>query len=93
MSFADPVNTREQMNCDDIVKNFADLNNEKLQYKTQLNDTPLELAGDRQLLQTNIDQVDDELAIKTCKYHSYKYTIITPNDIVIPPKNDNLSKD
>ena len=38
-------------------------------------------------------EVDDELAIKTCKYHSYKYTIITPNDIVIPPKNDNLQKD
>jgi len=41
----------------------------------------------------DIVEVDDELAIKTCKHHSYKYTIITPNDIVIPPKNDNLSKD
>ena len=41
----------------------------------------------------DIVEVDDELAIKTCNYHSYKYTIITPNDIVIPPKNDNLSKD
>ena len=40
----------------------------------------------------DIVEVDDELAIKTCKYHSYKYTIITPNDIVIPPKNDNLQK-
>jgi hypothetical protein len=34
------------------------------------------------------DGAYDELAIKTCKYHSYKYAIITPNDIVIPPKND-----
>ena len=41
----------------------------------------------------DIVEVDDELAIKTCKHYSYKYTIITPNDIVIPPKNDNLSKD
>ena len=40
----------------------------------------------------DIVEVDDELAIKTCKHHSYKYTIITPNDIVIPPKNDNISK-
>tara|TARA_Y100001973_G_C5130208_1_gene297335 strand:+ start:411 stop:674 length:264 start_codon:yes stop_codon:yes gene_type:complete len=31
-------------------------------------------------------EVDDALAIKTCKIHNYKYTVITPNDIVIPPK-------
>lgn len=31
-------------------------------------------------------EVDDELAIKTCKMHNYKYAVITPNDIVIPPK-------
>ena len=40
----------------------------------------------------DIVEVDDDLAIKTCKHYSYKYTIITPNDIVIPPKNDNLQK-
>ena len=33
-----------------------------------------------------IVEVDDELAIKTCKMYNYKYTVITPNDIVIPPK-------
>ena len=38
-------------------------------------------------------EVDDELAIKTCRMYNYKYTVITPNDFVIPPKNDNLSKD
>ena len=31
-------------------------------------------------------EVDDELALKTCKLHSYKYAVITPDDIVIPPK-------
>ncbi len=31
-------------------------------------------------------EVDDELAIKTCKMYNYKYTVITPNDIVVPPK-------
>ena len=31
-------------------------------------------------------EVDDELAIKTCKVHNYKYSVITSNDIVIPPK-------
>ena len=38
----------------------------------------------------DVIEVDDELAIKTCKIHSYKYTVITSDDIVIPPKNDNL---
>ena len=41
----------------------------------------------------DIVEVDDELAIKTCKHYSYKYAIITPNDIVIPPNNDNVQKD
>ena len=38
-------------------------------------------------------EVEAELAIKTCKMYNYKYTVITPNDIVIPPKHDNLSED
>ena len=41
----------------------------------------------------DVVEVDDELAIKTCKIHSYKYTVITPDDIVIPPKHDNLQDD
>ena len=35
-------------------------------------------------------EVDAELAIKTCKMYNYKYTVITPDDIVIPPKNDKV---
>tara|TARA_R100001463_G_scaffold129313_1_gene188145 strand:+ start:2314 stop:2595 length:282 start_codon:yes stop_codon:yes gene_type:complete len=38
-------------------------------------------------------EVDDELAITTCKRYNYKYTVITPDDFVIPPQNDNVSKD
>ena len=39
-------------------------------------------------------EVEDALAIRTCKMYNYKYAVITPNDIVIPPpKNDNVSKD
>ena len=37
-------------------------------------------------------EVDDELALKTCKMHNYKYSVITPDDFVIPPKNDNVPK-
>jgi|TARA_B100000085_G_C18383841_1_gene447535 hypothetical protein len=41
----------------------------------------------------SVIEVDDSLAIMTCKRYNYKYAVITPNDIVIPPKNDNISKD
>ena len=30
-------------------------------------------------------EIEDELMIKTCEIHGHKYTIITLNDIVIPP--------
>lgn len=40
----------------------------------------------------DVVEVDDELAIKTCKLHNYKYAVITSNDIVIPPKNDKFPK-
>ena len=36
--------------------------------------------------QMEVVEVDDELAITTCKHYNYKYTVITPDDIVIPPK-------
>ena len=39
-------------------------------------------------------EVDDNLAIITCRRYNYKYAVITPNDIVIPPKiDDNFSED
>ncbi len=41
----------------------------------------------------NVIEIEDRVAIQTCKLYNYKYAVITPNDIVIPPKNDNISKD
>ena len=38
-------------------------------------------------------EVNGPLAIRTCRLYNYRYAVITPNDIVIPPNNDNLSKD
>lgn len=36
-------------------------------------------------------EMDDDLLLKTCEIYNYRYTIITPNDIVIPPEtNDNF---
>ena len=44
--------------------------------------------------QMAVIEVDDNLAIITCRRYNYKYTVITPNDIVIPPKlNDNIPED
>ena len=34
----------------------------------------------------HVIEVEDEIMIKTCQVHGYNYTIITPNDIVIPPQ-------
>ena len=33
----------------------------------------------------HVIEVEDEIMIKTCEHHDYKYVVITPNDIVIPP--------
>ena len=47
----------------------------------------LEKDNDKEM---DVIEVDDDLAIKTCRMHNYKYAVITPNDIVIPPKNDKI---
>lgn len=41
----------------------------------------------------DVVEVDDELAIKTCKMYNYKYAVITPDDIVVPPKHVSISQD
>jgi len=48
------------------------------------------MLKDQEDANMDIVEVDDELAIKTCKHYSYKYAIITPDDIVIPPKHDKI---
>ena len=41
----------------------------------------------------NVIEIEDRVAIQTCKLYNYKYAVITPNDIVVPPpKNDTVSK-
>jgi hypothetical protein len=38
----------------------------------------------------HVMEVEDAIMIKTCEMHGYNYTVITADDIVIPPplKND-----
>jgi hypothetical protein len=38
----------------------------------------------------SIVEVDDELIVKTCQLHEYEYAIITKNDIVIPPEENDI---
>ena len=33
----------------------------------------------------HVIEIEDEVMIKTCEMHDYRYTVITPNDVVIPP--------
>ena len=50
----------------------------------------LESQEDKEM---DVIEVDDNLAIITCRRYNYKYTVITPNDIIIPPMiDDNFSK-
>ena len=36
----------------------------------------------------HVIEIGDEVMIKTCEMHDYQYTLITSNDIVIPPDSD-----
>jgi hypothetical protein len=49
------------------------------------------MLEDQEETEMEVVEVDDELAIKTCKVNNYKYAVITPDDIIIPPKNVSIS--
>jgi len=51
------------------------------------------MLEDQEETEMEVVEVDPDLAIKTCKMYNYKYAVITPNDIVIPPKNVSISED
>ena len=36
----------------------------------------------------HVIEIEDDVMVKTCELHDYMYTIITPNDIVIPPDTE-----
>ena len=51
----------------------------------------LQAQDDRSL---SVIEIEEALAIRTCKMYNYRYAVIKPEDIVIPPKlDDNVSKD
>ena len=46
------------------------------------------MLEDKGYPEMNVMEVEDEIMIKTCEMHAYNYTVITPNDIVIPPDTE-----
>ena len=49
------------------------------------------MLEDQEEQEMDVVEVDEALAIRTCKMYNYKYAVITPNDIVVPPKNVSIS--
>tara|TARA_Y100001938_G_scaffold129918_1_gene185353 strand:+ start:25 stop:297 length:273 start_codon:yes stop_codon:yes gene_type:complete len=46
---------------------------------------------DQDYPEMHVIEVDDDLMLKTCNMNDYRYTVITKNDIVIPPlKHDDF---
>ena len=43
---------------------------------------------DKDYPEMSVMEVEDEIMIKTCEVHGDNYTVITPDDIVIPPDTD-----
>ena len=47
------------------------------------------LLEDQDYPEMHVIEVDGKVVVKTCELHDYRYSIITKNDIVIPPiEND-----
>ena len=70
----------------DKVLFFFQQEDDALRYAMMLEDSDI----DQYQREMDVVEIDDELAVKTCKMHNYKYSVITPDDFVIPPKNDNI---
>ena len=43
------------------------------------------LLEDQDYPEMHVIEVDGKVVIKTCEKHDYRYSVITKNDIVIPP--------
>ena len=38
----------------------------------------------------HVMEIDDDLLVNVCEMQGHEYVIITPNDIVIPPKENDI---
>ena len=66
----------------------ADDEGEQILYLFEEEDDAVRYAmmlEDNEFPEMHVIEIEDDVIIKTCEIHDYKYTVITPNDIVIPP--------
>ena len=70
---------------------IADENGEQVLYIFEDEDDAIRFAlllEDQNYPEMHVIEVDGKVVIKTCELHDYRYSIITKNDIVIPPPVD-----
>jgi hypothetical protein len=61
----------------DKVLLFFEEQDDALRYAMQIN------PDDREI---KVEEYDDELLVRMCKIAGYKFTVVTENDIVLPPR-------
>ena len=75
----------------DGAYSVTDEDGEQILYLFEEEDDAMRFAmqlEDKNYPEMTIMEVEDEVMIKTCEVHGYNYTVITPDDIVIPPDSD-----
>ena len=69
----------------------ADDEGEQILYLFEEEDDAVRYAmmlEDNEFPEMHVIKIEDDVIIKTCEIHDYKYTVITPKDIVIPPDTE-----
>ena len=67
----------------------VDQDNEQVLYMFEDKDDATRYAlqlEDRDYPQMRVMEIEDEMMIKSCEVHGHRYAVITPDDIVVPPK-------
>ena len=67
----------------------VDQDNEQVLYIFQEKDDATRYAlqlEDRNYPQMRVMEIEDEMMIRSCEMHGHRYAVITPDDIVVPPK-------
>jgi len=78
----------------DGAYSVGNIEGEQILYLFQQEDDAIRFAlqlENQDYPEMHVIEVDDDLMIKTCDMNDYRYTVITENDIVIPPlKHDDF---
>ena len=78
----------------DGAYSVGNIQGEQVLYLFEQEDDAIRFAlqlEDQDYPEMHVIEVDDDLMLKTCNMNDYRYTVITENDIVIPPlKHDDF---